>query len=187
MDRLYRVFLVVVFVAMAVELFLLSRQNRALEAMLASMKSQVDIARQMSQPPLRAGEIVAPLDLATLDGAPERLAYDDDRTTVLLFFSPNCSTCEENLSNWKRMEESADPRRVRLVYVSTAPAEETEGYAREHGVTAPFVVANYPDLQRYRVFRVPATLVIGKGGVVKNAWVGIVSEEEIAIVGGTRS
>lgn len=187
MDRLFRFFLALAFVAMSVELFLLARQNRALEQALAVLRSQVDTARQISQPPLQAGEVVAPLDLATLEGTPERLSYDDERTTVLLFFSPSCSTCGENLKNWKRMEERADPRRVRLVYVSTAPAEETQGYAREHGIASAFVVANYQDLTRYRVFRVPVTLVVGKGGVVRNAWQGTVGEQEIAIVGSIRS
>ncbi len=186
-DRLFRVFLALVFVVMAVEVFLLARQNRELKALVSSVQLQIAASRDMAKPPLQAGEVVEPLDLTTMTGGASRLTYDDPRDTILLFFSPDCLTCEENLENWSRIRQALDPARARLVYVSTAEAHSTTRFASEHEIPEPMLVADQGQLGKYRVFRVPATIVVGSGGVVKNVWLGLLSEEAVATLTNARS
>jgi hypothetical protein len=182
-ERLFRIFLVAVFLVMAVELYLLAKQNRALDGLVESLRTQIDVAQKMSQPPLPAGEIVAPLEVTSLTGEKTMLAYDEDRTTVLFFFSPNCPACEANVARWKRIE--------------SASGRGTLGLDLDHarGQTSPTlrIIGSRPARRHEPSDLAPSCVPraghdgVGKGGVVRNAWAGLLSDEAIAIASGARS
>ena len=175
-----------VFVVMAVELVFLARQNRDLKAALSSVHQQLSSMRTASS--LKEGEVVEPLELPTLTGERMRLAYDDpDRETILLVFSPDCPACQENLEGWKRLFAAHDPVREELVYVSTAEREKTADFAAAHALRGPVLVSDAHTMATYKVLEIPATIVVGPGGVVKKVWVGVLSEEALRHFGADRS
>ena len=187
-DRLFGIFLVVVFAVMTVELVLLARQNRQLKTNLSRLQGEMMANRGGEVPSLKIGEVLEPLLLPTLNGEPRRLAYDDPvRNTILLIFSPDCPACQENMSNWKRLQESCDPNRERLFYVSTAEGEKTAEFARDHALPEPVLLSDHEALTRYNVFSIPTTVVVGPGGVVKRVWVGVLPEDALDALGTLRS
>ncbi len=185
-DRLFTWLLGVVFAVMVVELVLLTRQNRDLKAAVSSLHQQLSSMRSAIS--LKEGEVVEPLELPTLTGERVRLAYDDpDRDTILLVFSPDCPACEENLDGWRRLSAAHDPAREALVYVSTAEPEKTREFARDHALPDPVLLSDAEALTRYKVQEIPATIVVGPGGVVKRVWVGVLSEEALELFRSDRS
>ena len=179
-ERLFVAFLGLVFLVMAVELILLVRQNRALKAEVARLEGEVAAAGSQAAPWFKTGDLVEPIELTSVEGSVERLGYDDPTSeTVLLFFSPDCEACRDNIENWKRLQSSADSRRRRFVYVSTAEPEKTAEFARDHLLQGPILLSTAATLESYRVRGIPATLVVGPGGVVRQAWVGVLSEDAL--------
>jgi peroxiredoxin len=181
-DRLFHVVLTIVFVAMAVEIVLLVRQNRELEATVSELAARLE---SLAAPPaLAVGETVSPLELRSLDGSPTEIAYDDGVDTVLLVFSPDCPACEANIDRWKRLAEANDPTCNRMYWVSTADAERTRPFTERHALPPPVLIGTGEALAAYKVTHVPTTVVVGPGGVVESVWVGALSDDAEADIRG---
>ena len=122
-------------------------------------------------PPLEPGEIVEPLILRTLDGAPVRLDYRETET-VLMVFSPNCPACRYNMEGWKRLVAERAGEGRRFYYVSTALAGRTQTYVERFELQAPVLVGEPEELKGLRIRLIPATIVIEPGGRVRGSWIG---------------
>ena len=95
-DRFLSSTLMVLTLALIVIALLLARQNHALKARVADLQQEAIESR----PSLKAGEIVAPLSLPSLDGELVEVSYEPGQPeTLLLFFSPGCPACMENMDN----------------------------------------------------------------------------------------
>jgi peroxiredoxin len=174
-DRLFRIFLVVVFVAMVVELVLLVKQNHELKAQLSDLMAAS--GQQGIVAALKEGEFVAPLALPSLSGEITEIDYDDPEVaTLLLIFSPDCPACKANMDNWRVLEQEGDSGCTRLFYISTADADSTRGFAADHGLLGPVLIAGQEDLAGYKVSHIPTTIVVGPHGVVQRVWVGVMPD-----------
>jgi peroxiredoxin len=170
----FTILLALIFVAMAVEVVLLVRQNRELKQTIAELRAGGEPV-----PQLEPGDTVGPLELLTLDGEAARIAYEDPQTeTLLLIFSPHCPACQANMTNWKEIEASGGERP--LYYVSTAGVEETREFSDEHLLNGPVLVGDAEALAEYKVGYIPTTLVVGPGGEVRRIWVGVLEEDTVA-------
>jgi hypothetical protein len=89
------------------------------------------------------------------------------------------------MDSWKRLQESANQDRVRLVYVSTENPEKTVVLAKERGLLEPVLLSTGETLAKYKVKAIPTTLVVGPGGVIRQVWVGTLSEDALRTLGGT--
>ncbi len=186
-QRLLTSFIGLVFLAMAVALIFLAKQNHDLKAALPQLQEELGAARNAAAS-LKAGEVLEPLELPTLAGEVRRLAYDDPSTdTILLIFSPECPACRDNFDNWKKVEAAHDPRRGGLFYVSTAEPEKTVDFAKNHSLPDPVLLSDPSALAKYKVDEIPMTILVGPGGVVKKVWVGTLSRDALEQLGVTRS
>lgn len=178
-SRFFTVVFAILFLAMAVELVLLIRQNRELKKTVAELQARHAAGRE-DIVTLEEGETVVPLALADLEGSPARVGYDDPgRDSLLLIFSPDCPACEENMARWKELERTNVPEERQLYYISTTGQERTRRFVDEHGLDGPVFVAAAGALAGYKVAYIPTTILVGPGGVVKRVWVGVLSEEDL--------
>jgi len=174
----FTVLFAVLFLGMAVELVLLTRQNRALKASLAETQGECAAAQESVAPSLRIGDVMEPLTLGSLAGETIELAFDDPRGDVLLLiFSARCPACNENLPNWKRIERIGGPEGPRIYYVSTDEETVAREFAAEHELQKPVLVADSREL--HRVNHIPTTIQIGPEGIVRNVWVGVLPAEAL--------
>lgn len=179
-DRILSFLFGLVLVVMAVELIFLARQNRELKSTVSRLQGELLSARSQGIPRLEAGEIVLPVELQTVDGNVDRLAFDDPaRDTVLLFFSPDCAACEANLERWRTLREASDPGRRRLLYVSMAPPDKTVSYAKDHGFLDAVRLASVEIADQYKVHEIPTTVLVEPGGLVTQVWRGQLSDEAL--------
>ena len=72
------------------------------------------------------------------------------------------------------------PDGPRIYYVSTDEETVAREFAAENELQMPVLVADSRELLDYRVNHIPTTIQIGPGGVVRNVWVGVLSEEALA-------
>lgn len=178
-SRLFTIIFAVLFLAMAVELVLLIRQNRGLKQTIAELQARHASARE-EIPTLEEGETVEPLSLIDLDGKPANVGYDDpERDSLLLIFSPDCPACKENMAGWKVVEQADVEQARKLYFISTAGEERTRQFVEEYALDRPVFLAGADALSGYKVAYIPTTLLIGPGGVVKRVWVGVLSEDAL--------
>jgi hypothetical protein len=120
---------------------------------------------------LRAGDAVPAFTTVNVAGQPFRVAFPENRRTVLLVFLASCSTCQAQLPLWKeafaRRPEGTD-------VVGVLVDQEPPGYWDGHAV--PFDVVRAPGREfmreQYRLRHAPSTLRIGPNGRVEDLAVG---------------
>jgi peroxiredoxin len=169
---------------MAVNLLLL-KQNYALRRRLS------EAGRKAETPDaLRAGETVGPIAGTDLSGQPFEVTYQKEgRRHLLLYFSPGCSYCVQQASQWREVLDRVEGRSVSVVGVVRSGEDrqavlahaERAGYLK---TKTPLPIAFFDDtsLARYKLTATPTTLLIGDDGKVEHAWVGKWDEEKASEV-----
>ena len=79
-----------------------------------------------SPPPLPVGARVPEIELADRNGQTVKLA-NANRSTLVLFWNPNCSFCRQMLDELREWESAPQPNAPRLVLVSTGTVEDNVG------------------------------------------------------------
>ena len=178
-NRFFTIVFAVLFLAMAVELVLLIRQNRELKRTVADLQAR-HASEHDEVDSLQEGEVVAPLSLVDLEGQASEVGYDDPaRDSLLLIFSPDCPACQENMTGWRKLEQANAEQERGIYMISTAGEERTKQFVEEYDLDRPVLLAARNDLIGYKVAYIPTTMLIGPGGVVKRVWVGVLSEEDL--------
>jgi hypothetical protein len=135
-------------------------------------------------PHLTPGEAVPAFDVEDPDGRIERIDYSESGKTLLFVLSASCGTCSENLPYWNRIVGEF-PNDVRILGLLVGGGE-SYSYQREQslieGDDARFPILrfrNAEDLKRYKVTKVPQTILIGSGGRVEACIMGRLSDEKV--------
>lgn len=107
----------------------------------------------------------------SLDGDVVTLTNATGRSTLLLFWNPNCGFCRRMLNDLTRWEAEADPRDPRLVLISTGTPEAN----RALGLRAPIVLEEgFATGNAYGATGTPsAVLVDGEGRIASPVRVGV--------------
>jgi len=124
-------------------------------------------------PPLAAGEFVEPLELRSLAGDPARLDYSHpEAETVLLVFSTACPACRSNMENWKELSGGPARDGRRFYYVSISSPDRTRAFVDPFDLDGPVLLGSPEELAPLRLSRIPVTVAIGPGGLVRGVWIG---------------
>ncbi len=155
---------------MGAEILLLVRQNRRLQAMLATTPPT-----QMLQP----GQSVPPLTTTDIDGAGVAMFYGErEPSTLLIWFSPSCHVCAENASFWNGLYDRFHAsQNVRFLVMSDSGADETRAYMTANHLTLPVVcVTDESLLDAYNGRVMPQTALISPRGAIEKVWPGALEE-----------
>ena len=100
------------------------------------------------------------------------------KQTLLLVFSPMCRFCAENWPNWQKLLQSAPGANV--VFADTS-GEADLGYLQKVGISPPVQVVRIGTQTKlsYKLSTTPTTVLLGSGGRVEEAWVGVLSGDEL--------
>jgi len=97
------------------------------------------------------------------------------RTQILLYLSPDCEYCSDQLPIWKDVVDQSDSDRF-IFYVLVndyADKNEVHRYVQSAQVRStailfiPQIVA-----ESYRLFKTPTTIAVNANGVVERVWIG---------------
>ena len=163
--------LIIVILAMGFEIVYLVQQNRKLSALLENPGG--------SFPLLERSDIVPPLTATDINGQPLEITYTPGSPhTVLLWFSPTCHSCEENLEFWKGMYTTFKSDRVRFLGLCDVSVDEAQAFAQQHQLTFPIVnVTDDRMIELYKGRVMPQTVLISPTGEIIDSWPGALSEQ----------
>lgn len=155
---------------------LLIKQNLDLRKQLAAGGRTIDLTKNFLQP----GDVVEPITATDLKGRPYQLDFKKDRRQhLLLFFSPNCPYCQQQVPLWREMLNTVDGNRFDIVGV-LSDREDKQAVA-DHANSAgyfntktplPLVFFDSDSLANYKLTATPTTLLIDENGKVEHAWIG---------------
>lgn len=131
-------------------------------------------------PHLRPGETAPAFDAERLGGGRERIDFPEKGGKTFLFIlSLTCGTCAKTVPLWNRLARESEGRaRVFGVVVDTYQNELE--LMRQKNIAFPTVRFPSKAVQlRYKVTKVPQTLLIGPGGKVEKAIVGLLSDAQV--------
>lgn len=172
--QLYSVVLHVLLIGLACSVVLLARQNQQLQA---------QIAPATQAPTLAAGDDFEPFLAHHLDGSETVLASaeESDSERLLFFFTTTCPSCQENQDRWRALYERVG-HRIDVVGVSLDNPERTRQYREQ--MDLPFPVVTLPEPQVFarerEIFLVPFTVHLKGEGEVRETWLGVLSDDDIA-------
>ncbi len=162
--------LTAIIVLMGIEILYLVLQNRRLAAIVRDPK-------QVFQT-LHSGDVVPSIRTVDLDGDELSLRYGPEEPHTLIFwFSPTCSSCEDNLDFWNELYSQYLSEKVRFLGICACKPDEareiTEGYGIEFSVicaTDPFIV------ETYKGNVLPQTVLVAPDGSIGEIWPGSLLE-----------
>jgi peroxiredoxin len=127
-------------------------------------------------PALPVGKTAPDFKLTTADGKPFHLRNALTRgPAVLVFFKVSCPTCQYALPFYERLFQAYKNQPVTLVGVSQNDAKDSAAFAKEFGITLPFLLDDtrrYPVSNAYGLTNVPTIFWIGTDGEIEVSSVG---------------
>ena len=154
-----RIIAIAVFVVMAVEIFLLAKQNRTLKAEIKRLRIQKIEHIEIG---IKAPDFV----LHTIEGREVKLSDYWGRNLILIFFSTGCSPCLMDIPNWKRLAD-LESDTLHVLGISQGDPEEIEAFVISYDLD--FEVAVDPDgkvKELYKCGGVPQKILINNEGIV---------------------
>jgi peroxiredoxin len=164
-NQLWSVILIVLVVVMGVEILLLVQENQKLRKALSRPGGPFEV--------LGPGEKVPSLFGINLEGGELEVEYPSKQRTVLLWFSPACPSCEENLEFWKELYHNYSLENLRFIGVTDFGKDKTAEFVQKNQLEFPIlVVSNLSLLDQYKVEVIPQTMLIDTNGIVQKVWAG---------------
>lgn len=131
------------------------------------------VRRALSGPEmLRPGEAAPGFRAWTLDGREVSTADYAGRPLALVFISPGCGPCREQVPALQKVLGQPGADGVQVLLVSDGGPEETRRFLEETGSPFPAVVAPRAEtrfLEDYRVWATPSYCLVGPDGRVAAA------------------
>jgi hypothetical protein len=162
----------VLFSSMAANLALL-RANNQLSARVGALSDQLTAPLGVSLPTLEGDD---------LTGKPiEIQSQNSGHPTVLFVFSPSCTVCAKNWSNWESLLTSQASLGWRPVFVNTG-SHSTAQYQQSHRLDHYETIENISrnTALTYRLYYTPETIILNSEGTAVRSWVGGLSPSQIS-------
>jgi peroxiredoxin len=125
-----------------------------------------------SEQALKPGTLVAPFDAVDLQGQTQTVVYNNvAKPTVLYIFTPPCSWCARNMSNFKELVARREGE-YRFIGVSLS-REDLPEYVAKNELRIPIYSGLSKEMQRaYKLGGTPQTIVVSPEGRILQDWVG---------------
>ncbi len=164
-NQLWSVVLIALIVVMGVEILLLVRENQKLRSALSHPENPFKT--------LDPGEKVPSLFGINLDGIDFKIEYPSKERTILVWFSPACPACEENLEFWKETYHNYSSENLRFIGVTDFGKDKTAEFVQRNQLEFPIlIVSNLSLLDHYKVEVIPQIILIDTNGIVQKVWAG---------------
>jgi peroxiredoxin len=172
---IYQYALIALCFILAIEVLLLSTQNRRLKAQLSG-KFDSSVAA------LQPGETVNAVQVQTLDGTSDVLTYKEPSSKNLLFiFSTTCPHCEKTIPAWNSIASKAVIGKCNVFGISVQDADMTLAFVRQKNIGFVTFSASKDSsfLSGYKITGVPVSILLEGKGIVKKTWTGELQQKEI--------
>lgn len=129
---------------------------------------------------LAAGEIAPDFVGRTLQGDEIRLADNQGKATMLVFWSPDCSACRHELPAIQAIAD--DPARsfALITVVSYSLPTEVKAFAETNHLNFPIISDESGEIsQRYDVHGIPFSYLINPNGVIDKTIVGSGGQDDL--------
>jgi peroxiredoxin len=160
------ILLFVIIVIMGAEIVYLTLQNRKLRA---AIEDPSNFYRT-----LQSDQRVPELQSPDISGNQVEIHYSDQSPyTLLIWFSPTCHVCEENLSFWTELLSAPPSGKLRTLVLCAGSEAEARAYVTQHSF--PFPVVSVVDdrlVSAYNGYVLPQTALISPQGVIVESWPG---------------
>jgi peroxiredoxin len=162
-----------IIVLMGVEIGYLVYQNRQLHLMLEDPS-------RFFEKTLQAGESVPAIRAEDVNGKELGLTYSTTGPfTLVLWFSPTCSSCEDNFGLWKEIFSKSEPDRLRIVGFCSCTAAEGRETVKAQQLKFPVLAATDQSIvDLYKGNLLPQTILVAPDGQIKNVWPGALLESQ---------
>lgn len=165
--------LLAVIILMGVEIVYLVYQNRQLHLMLEDPS-------RFFEKTLQAGQTVPAIRAEDVNGKDLALSYSSDSPfTLVLWFSPTCSSCEDNFGLWKDVDRLRIADKLRIVGFCSCTATEGRTVVAEKGLEFPVLAATDQSIvDLYKGNLLPQTILISPEGAIRRVWPGAMLESQ---------
>lgn len=166
-----QILLWILFVALALGLFALTRQIGVLHERVAPLGAL------MMDGAVEVGDAAPVLELRDIHGREVTVGgrREDGRSQLLLFVSPNCPICKKLLGVARSFLRS-EGRGLELVLVGDGPIEEQRGLIRKHRLEEATWLATPEVGMRFQVGKLPYAILIDENGILRSK--GLVNSRE---------
>ena len=170
--NLYQVALHLIILTLAVEVFVLARQNRELKSYAGIPGRGV----------IKPGDFLSISELIPINGSH---AVDSSLSQLVYVFSTTCPFCKNNIASWKEIERSASAKWVSVVGICLDVPEKATKYVMENQLSFSVYVPkdNVKYRESNRIGSVPMTILRSPGGEVQRIWTGRLSNDQIIEIG----
>ena len=164
--------LVAIIVIMGVEIVYLVVQNRRLRAIIEDPKRYFKALSQNDVVPSFTGQ--------DIEGNDVSIRYSAEAPhTMLFWFSPGCSVCEDNLGLWNRIYGEFSSENLRVLGMCAGTPEEAREYVAVNGVEFPVMCAqDQYIMETYKGNILPQTVAISPRGTILKVWPGVVGQTQ---------
>lgn len=135
------------------------------------------VARPGGGPPI--AEAAPPVDLATLDGDPLRLADQQGKTVVVNFWASWCGPCRKEIPEFSRFANDHPDIPVWGLAVDSGDAPDVRRSAEAFGIDYPVAMADRTTVSDYGVDAFPTTVIVGPQGAVQHVTIGAMSYAQL--------
>jgi peroxiredoxin len=165
-------FLIAIAILMGIEIVYLMLENRRMRSIITNPKQYYQVLEQDDKVP--------PFTAQDLDGNTISLQYSPDRPhTLLLWFSPTCRACEDNLYFWNDLHRDFDSDHMLLLGMCTDDPADVRTVVAEYGLNFPVVCLDDPSLvDAYKGNVLPQTVLISPRGTIREVWPGPLGEKQ---------
>jgi peroxiredoxin len=165
--------LVAIIILMGAEIVYLVYQNRQLRQM-------VDDPARFFEKTLRAGQTVPAIRAEDINGKEVGLTYSPDSPfTLVLWFSPTCSSCEDNFGFWQDVYRLSKPEKLRIVGFCACTVGEGKEVTVARQLNFSVLAATEPTIvDLYKGNLLPQTILIAPDGQIMNVWPGALLESQ---------
>ena len=163
--------LIAVIIVMGIEIIYLIFQNRALKSIIADPTKYF---QTMSK-----DETVPSFTAKDINGNEMSVSYSETEPfTMLLWFGPACSSCENNIAFWKRIYSEFHSENLRFLGMHIGNPSSGREYAAGYGLEFPIICATQRYIvDLYKGHILPQTMLITPEGIIEGIWPGILSED----------
>lgn len=124
---------------------------------------------------LEIGDEVQSLSFLDLADNKFEIKFKEYPKDVMLFtFTVDCPHCLKNIAYWNNISESIDTTTTTIFAVTMDSLEKVLKFINEYNIQFPVVFSSNPEkfMNDYKTYRVPQTIKISKGGIVRNIHLG---------------
>ncbi|MEZ5358437.1 MAG: redoxin domain-containing protein [Candidatus Zixiibacteriota bacterium] len=166
------IILTVLVALMAIEIVYLIYQNQQLRSVIEDPRKYFTTISEK--------DIVPSITVMNTDGENVTLNYSPDAPfTILFWFAPGCSSCEDNFDFWKEIASATKHERVRFYGMCVGEIDDAIAFSQEQNFPFPTLCASEQYiLDLYKGGLVPQTVLIAPEGIVLGTWPGEIEEQQ---------